>query len=131
MGEALVVQVYTPPCYDWDLAAARGSLKYPVIYLLHGQGSTDEQWPDLGVPAAADRLITAGEVEPFLVVMPQEEHYLQDPSQSLFGQALIADLIPWVDENYPTCTERGCRAIGGLSRPGRCGWASNNGRRLA
>lgn len=116
LGEALVVRVYTPPCYDWDLAAANGSLNYPVIYLLHGQGSTDEQWPDLGVPAAADWLITGGEVEPFLVVMPQEESYLQDPSASRFGQALMEDLIPWVDAHYPTCAERDCRSIGGLSR---------------
>ncbi|HZW04119.1 MAG TPA: alpha/beta hydrolase-fold protein [Anaerolineaceae bacterium] len=116
LGEPLVAQIYTPPCYGWTSPEQAAPPAYPVIYLLHGQGSTDEQWPALGVPEAADRLISAGQVQPVIVVMPQEKSYLQDPSTAAFGQAVVADMVPWVDANYPTCTERACRAIGGLSR---------------
>src|SRR5512135_2974541 len=48
--------VYLPPCYD-----QRTDLRYPVLYLLHGQTSTDVQWVDMGVPQLADRLIHSGE----------------------------------------------------------------------
>ena len=41
--------IYLPPCYD-----QRTDLRYPVLYLLHGQTSTDTQWVDMGVPSMAD-----------------------------------------------------------------------------
>ncbi len=111
------VRVYTPPCYD--PAADPG---YPVLYLLHGQSFNDDQWQRLGVPETADRLIAAGEVKPFLVVMPQEYYYLQDMSQSAYGSALIDEVLPWVEENFAVCRDTACRAIGGLSRG--ASWAS-------
>lgn len=110
-GRPLAVRVYTPPCYD--PAAGPG---YPALYLLHGQSFTDDQWERLGVPETADRLIAAGEVAPFLVIMPQEVDYLQDMRDSAYGRALTGELLPWVEERYAVCRETACRAIGGLSR---------------
>lgn len=111
VGRPLGVRVYTPPCYD--AAQLPG---YPVLYLLHGQSFSDDQWDRLGVPATADRLIAAGEAPPFLVVMPQEYYYLKDLGESTYGKALIEEVLPWVEANYAACRERACRAIGGLSR---------------
>ena len=74
VGKAVPFIVYTPPCYD-----PQGEIRYPVLYMLHGQGFTQDQWVRLGMPATADTLITAGELPPFLIVMPYEEYNLDNP----------------------------------------------------
>jgi enterochelin esterase-like enzyme len=109
------VSVYTPPCYSTDPEEG-----YPVLYLLHGQNMNDNYWQSLGAPRIADEAILAGE-RPFLMVMPYEERNFEPVAESGFDEALIQELIPWVDGQYPTCASRECRAIGGISRGG--GWA--------
>ncbi|HEY4693516.1 MAG TPA: alpha/beta hydrolase-fold protein [Bellilinea sp.] len=116
VGKAVPFIVYTPPCYD-----PQAQIRYPVVYMFHGQSYTQDQWVRLGMPAAADRLITAGELPPFLIVMPYEEFNLHNPFEKGFEKAVIEEIIPWVDANFATCTQRPCRAIGGLSRGGS--WA--------
>lgn len=111
IGKALAVRVYTPPCYD-----PTADPGYPVLYLLHGQSSNDDQWERLGVPQTADRLISAGELAPFIVVMSQEYYYLQDMTTSAYPRALVKEVLPWVEANFAACAESACRAIGGLSR---------------
>ncbi len=48
--------------------------------------------------------------------MPYEEYSLEDPADSSFGKLITQGLLPWLDQHYNTCTERACRAIGGMSR---------------
>ncbi len=103
--------VYLPPCYS-----TRPDRPYPVLYLLHGQTYTDAQWIDLGAVEIADRLIASGEAPPFLIVFPYETYSTKDPIDTQFGRALAEALLPWIDAHYPTCAQRDCRAIGGLSR---------------
>jgi enterochelin esterase-like enzyme len=102
--------VYLPPGYD-----SQAARRYPVLFLLHGQGSTDDQWVHLGINAAADRLIEAGEISPMIIVMPYEVDS-PVPEQTNFGQAVVSVLVPWIDAHYLTQAERAERAIGGLSR---------------
>lgn len=116
----LVVRIYLPPCYDPE-----SSFRYPVLILLHGQSFNDDQWDRLGADETADKLISAGEAPPFLIVMPREDYYLQDPLESGFGEAVVKALIPWIDQNFTTCAQRSCRAIGGISRGS--GWAMKMG----
>lgn len=104
-------RVYLPPCYD-----ARRAGGYPVLYFLHGQGMDDSAWHRFGAGETAARLIASGEAPPFLIVMPREDYYLEDMSQSNFKRALLGDLMPWIESNYAACPQRDCRAIGGLSR---------------
>jgi enterochelin esterase-like enzyme len=115
----LSFRVYLPPCY-YDQPAHR----YPVLYLLHGQSNTDDQWIRLGVPGASDALIANQDLSPFLVVMPRDRVWTQ-PSEDKFGEALVKDLIPWIDAHYHTRSDRESRAIGGLSRG--AGWAVHLG----
>ena len=112
-------RVYVPPCYG-----SYPDRRYPVLYLVHGQSFNDDQWERLGAGEAADRLITQGEAPPFLIVMPRDRVWTS-PKEDLFGQAVIDDLIPWIDEHYRTIPERRYRAIGGLSRG--AGWAVHLG----
>jgi enterochelin esterase-like enzyme len=107
--------IYLPPCYD-----ERPDLRYPVLYLLHGQTYTDDQWVRLGAVQVADRLMTSAEAPPFLIVFP-DDRYWNLQSGPGFGQRLVDVLIPYIDETYRTIPDRDHRAIGGLSRG--AGWA--------
>ena len=111
LDNPLRFRVYLPPCYS-----ATPQKPYPVLYMLHGQSFNESQWDDLGMDEAADAMISAGEIEPLIIIMPGEDKWLDNAITSEFAPALINQLIPWVDEHYPTCAERTCRALGGLSR---------------
>ncbi len=115
----LSFRVYLPPCYD-----DQPDRRYPVLYMLHGQTNTDDQWVRLGIAETSNALITSGEVPPYLVVMPRDRVWKQ-PSEDKFGEALVNDLIPWIDAHYRTLPDRTHRAIGGLSRG--AGWAVHLG----
>ena len=107
--------IYLPPCYDSAV-----DKQYPVLYLLNGQTYTEDQWVRLGVPPMADQLIHTGASAPFIVVFP-DDRYWNVEAGSGFGDRFINSLIPYVDANYRTLTDRANRSLGGLSRGG--GWA--------
>jgi enterochelin esterase-like enzyme len=119
MGETFTASVYLPPCYDPSLAGG-----YPVIYLMHGQNMDDTYWPSIGITQAADQKIDSG-APAFLMVFPYEVHNFEIAADSKFGDAVINELIPYIEKNYNACTLRQCREIGGLSRGG--GWAMHLG----
>jgi len=108
-------RIYLPPCYR-----AKDASDFPSLYLLHGAAASDQQWDDLGITEAADRLIASGEIPPLIIVMPREPTFYH-PAENPFGEQLIKDLLPWVDSHYATRAKRSHRAIGGLSRGGN--WA--------
>jgi enterochelin esterase-like enzyme len=119
LPDPLVYRIYLPPCYD-----EYPKQFFPVLYLIHGQTYSDNQWDRLGVPEEADRLIAKGEASPFIVVMPKDRVW-REPAEDNFGLAVVQSLIPWVDEHYRTIPDQPHRAIGGLSRGGA--WAIHLG----
>jgi enterochelin esterase-like enzyme len=106
--------IYLPPCYEES-----ANEHFPVLYLLHGQTYTQDQWVRLGVPSVADQYIQQG-ASPFIIVFP-DDRYWNVPAGAGFGDRFINALIPYVDSNYRTLTDREYRYLGGLSRGG--GWA--------
>jgi enterochelin esterase-like enzyme len=110
MPKPMRLIVYLPPCY-----ARRTDLRYPVLYLFHGQTYDENQWVRLGAPATADQLVSSGEVLPFLIVMPFDP-YPQQPYEYGFDEGFLQDLLPYVDSYYRTLADRFHRAVGGLSR---------------
>jgi enterochelin esterase-like enzyme len=108
-------RIYLPPCYDEKVEQ-----RYPVLYLLHGQTYTDDQWIRLGATAALDRLVLSGGSIPFITVFPDDRYWNLPPGPA-FGQRLVEGLVPYIDANYRTLPDRQHRAIGGLSRG--AGWA--------
>lgn len=106
--------IYLPPCYD-----QKTDQRYPVLYLLHGQTYTDDEWVRLGAPVAADNLILSGAANPFIIVFPDDRYWNLDAGAT-FGDRLINALIPYIDQHYRTLADRQHRALGGLSRGG--GW---------
>ena len=119
--------VYTPPGYE------ESSKKYPVFYLLHGAGGDEDAWSSMGRACQImDNLIDSGKAEPMIVVMTNGNatqaaasiDYPIAQSQGGFGstgkfeQSIIDDIIPYIDSNYRTLTDRKNRAIAGLSMGG-------------
>ncbi|MRR31303.1 hypothetical protein EG834_13500, partial [bacterium] len=120
LAETIRIKVYLPPCYD-----SNDNIHYSVLYMLHGQTSLDDQWVRIGLLAKMDELIAQKKVNPFLIVLPTEIRSNSDAYQSKYGDALSEEVIPYVDQNFEVCTDRACRAIGGLSRGGN--WAVHLG----
>jgi enterochelin esterase-like enzyme len=111
LKEPLEFRVYLPPCYSNS-----DGQTYPLLILLHGSIFTDDQWDRLGIDETADRLITAGRIPPLIILMPFEKQTLDNPYQPAYGPALTAELLPYMENKYPLCKERSCRAVGGISR---------------
>jgi enterochelin esterase-like enzyme len=108
-------RIYLPPCYD-ELPSQR----YPVLYLLHGQTYTDDQWLRLGATEVMDRLFLQNEIAPFIIVFPDDRYWNVQAGPG-FGGRLVDHLVPHIDQTYRTLADREHRAIGGLSRG--AGWA--------
>ncbi len=107
--------IYLPPCY-----AEQTDQRYPVLYLLHGQTYTDDQWVRIGAPSSADALFHSGKAAPYIIVFP-DDRYWNVSAGSGFGDRLINTLIPYINSNFRTLPDAPHRALGGLSRGG--GWA--------
>ena len=57
--------VYLPPDYKST------TVKYPVLYLLHGGGGDEDAWTTMGrATIILDNLLAAGKMKPMIVVMP-------------------------------------------------------------
>ena len=101
--------VYTPPGYN-------SRKKYPVLYLLPGSGDTERSWTEIGrADVIADNLIAAGGLRPLIIVMPNG-HAPGPKDIEQVSQDLRQDLIPFIDAQYRTNTDRAARAIAGLSK---------------
>jgi hypothetical protein len=72
LRQPLEYRVYLPPCYD-----QQPDRRYPVLYLIHGQSYTDDQWERLGAGKTADDLISNGNIPPFIIVMPRDRIWEQ------------------------------------------------------
>lgn len=110
--------VYEPPCYGRD-----ADRRYPVLYLFHGANTDETQWADVGIAAAADRLIASGQIPPLVIVLPDiiwgMGTYTGDPP--LFDRVLLDEVVPHVEARWRTVEDRAHRAVGGISRGGE--WA--------
>jgi enterochelin esterase-like enzyme len=107
--------IYLPACYD-----EQTDEHFPVLYLLHGQTYTADQWIRLGAVDTLDQLIISGESRPFIIVFPDDRFWNLEAGSG-FGDRLVNALVPYIDETYRTLPNRNHRAIGGLSRGS--GWA--------
>jgi enterochelin esterase-like enzyme len=100
--------VYTPPGYDPKRAEP-----YPTVYLNSG-GSNEMDWSTQGALGdILDHLISTGEIQPMVVVMPDTQGFASD-SYATFDADLLTAAIPYVEAHYRVSTSAARRAIGGL-----------------
>lgn len=115
------VWIYLPPGYETD-----ADRRYPVLYLLHGAWGWEFDWATKGSACeTAGRLITAGEVEPHIIVMPNDglagigSLYVNwRGTRPRYEDWITRDLVTHVDALLRTIPDRGGRCIGGLSMGG-------------
>jgi len=125
-GVTRTVWIYTPPNYD------KSTAKYPVLYLLHGNGEAFNGWVMNGrAHIILDNLIADKKAQPMIVVMPQG-HALQAPNvgplvrttgettmfSPRFPKDLLEEVVPLVEGNYRAIANADNRAIAGLSMGG-------------
>ena len=119
-GLVKVANVYLPPSYDKNKKE-----KFPVLYLQHGWGENETSWPVQGCAGLImDNLIAEGKIKPFIVVMTYG--MTNDFKFGTIGQftakefetVLCDELIPYIDANFRTKTDKWNRAMAGLSMGG-------------
>jgi enterochelin esterase-like enzyme len=117
------MHVYTPPGYE------RGGGKFPVFYLLHGAGDSDDSWSSVGRASfILDNLIASKRAKPMIVVMPAGHTGPFTfggrgagggrPRTDEFVQEFSADILPQIEKSYRVHTSQSQRAIAGLSMGG-------------
>lgn len=116
--------VYTPPGYNQTITD-----KYPVLYLQHGAGEDETGWVKQGhLDIIMDNLLAEKKIVPMIVVTTNMyiindigRGYNTESSNhfmDLFKDELIDVIIPFMEKNYRIYTDRGHRAVAGLSMGG-------------
>ena len=125
-GEWRHAMVYTPAEYE---LAKNAKKRYPVLYLQHGMGEGETSWTLQGkMQHIMDNSIAKGEAVPMIVVMESGDIKApfnfagggsNEQGRSQYGASfypvLLNDLIPYIDQNFRTKSDRENRAMAGLS----------------
>lgn len=118
LGRFRRMHVYTPPGYE------NGQRAYPVFYLLHGAGDSDDAWTSVGRAGfILDNLIAGKKARPMIVVMPaghtsRTGSAMGRSATEDFVNDFVKDVMPYVDTHYRVLKGRENRAIAGLSMGG-------------
>ena len=115
------VPVYLPP--GWDAPGA----SFPVVYLLAGFTGRGQKFLEThpwhkGVALRYDELVAAGTAPPAILVMPDcftrmgGSQYVNSSYMGRYEDHLVRELVPFVDQHYPT--RPGRRGVMGKSSGG-------------
>lgn len=105
--------VYLPDGYE------SSQLRYPVLYLLHGNGGDLHSWSKDGrMQPTLDALIANAQIPPAIVVMPDAgTTWFVDRKENM-QSAFLSDLLPEVEREFRTINSREGRVIAGFSMGG-------------
>ena len=113
LGRDWTYNVYLPDGYN------SGRQRYPVFYLLHGNGADQNEWVVKGgIQQAADEMMRRGEIPPAVIVMPSASTTWYVDRSEKMETAIIRDLIPEIEKTYRVMKDREGRVIGGESMGG-------------
>lgn len=114
------VTIYLPPNYTENR-----SVRYPVIYYLHGFTWSDSlQIASDQFDKLLDKAIATGKIEPVIVAMPNHHteyrgsFYTNSTLTGNWADFTAYDLVEHVDQNYRTIPNRLSRGIAGHSMGG-------------
>jgi enterochelin esterase-like enzyme len=127
LGRQRQLYVYVPPEYYSETTK-----KFPVLYLWHGGGGSEQEWANEGrTNVILDNLIAQKNAVPMIVVIPNGNigpAPAATPSAGASGVGMqsydvieketASDIIPFVEKRYRTLSNRENRAIAGLSAGG-------------
>jgi len=113
MGRTLPYRVILPTSYSDKSESGR---RYPVIYLLHGLFGHFDNW------STKTKLSDYAGQYDFIIVTPEGGDGWYTDSSTVSGDRyesyIIQELIPEIDKNFRTLTDRNDRFIAGLSMGG-------------
>ena len=122
-GKMQTANVYLP--YGYGKLVKGKQERYPVLYLQHGWGENETSWPVQGKAGIImDNLIADGKMKPFIVVMAygltNDVRFgrIGEFTAKEFETLLCDELIPYIDQNFLTKTDKWSRAMAGLSMGG-------------
>jgi enterochelin esterase-like enzyme len=115
--------VYLPPGYS-----ASGPRRYPVMYVIHGEPGTSQDWFTAGdIDHEMDVLLRGRLVQPFIVVAPDVNGGPIRDSECLNaidgpqGESwLYQRVVPFVDAHWRAVPAPSGRVLGGMSSGGYC-----------
>lgn len=114
LNRALTYNVYLPTGY-----AESPEVRYPVMYLLHGNGGVRNDWAVKGkMQKTVDQLVKSGDIPPAIYIMPDANTNWYVDLKEKMETAFLQDLMPHVEKTYRTINSRDGRVIGGLSMGG-------------
>ncbi len=114
--------IYLPPSYP-----QRSSQRYPTFYLLHGSPGDSLSWfGGAHADMTADTLLAEGKIRETILIAadgngplyPVSEWANSFDRRQRMEDAIVEDLVPFIDHHYRTLADAADRAIGGLSMGG-------------
>ena len=112
LGRPWEVGVYLPSGH------ATSGLRYPVLFLLPGDGVTAPEMPDLGIEPAANALIAAGKMPPAVIVVPEIGRSWGVNAKEPMQTALADELFPEATRRWRGLEGRRGQVVGGISAGG-------------
>jgi len=118
LGEVRYFAVYLPQSYD-----QQPGRYYPVLYLLHGAGGNCRDWSRFGnMERIADQLMASGASREMIIIMPDAGTSLMtyfNGGEWNYEDHFFGEFIPLVESRYRIRSDKGSRAIAGLSMGGQ------------
>ena len=121
LGTEIKFNVYLPESFG------KTDTQYPVVYLLHGLSDDYTTWKERGnMQFVADELMRSGEAREMIIVMPgagsadvhhTHSGYFNVPGWN-YEDFFFNEFIPEVESRYRVISDKGHRAIMGLSMGG-------------
>src|SRR5215468_3714339 len=107
--------VLLPASYDKETKR-----RYPVLYFLHGMNGNEREFERRGVAAAVEKLEANGKIGEFIIVSPAggNSFYINSKTGVRYEDAIVKDLIPYIESTYRAVGARNGRAIQGISMGG-------------
>lgn len=115
LGETVNYNIYLPRDYHTS------TMKYPVLYLLHGYSDNETGWTQNGqVKRIADELIDQHKAAQMIIVMPDGgiTWYVNCADGTRYEDFFVEELMPHIEDNYKARKGRQFTGIAGLSMGG-------------
>ncbi len=128
LGKQMLLKVYTPQGYE-------DGERYPVLYFFPDYGGSVYTIMDqYDIAEKAEAMIEAGLIEPIIIVAvdvdrsfginsAEKVETVETESGKLFDKGMYEDyfineIVPYIDQNYNTISEKKARYVGGYSMGG-------------
>ena len=115
LNRELRYAIQFPGSYDGHLER-----RYPVVYFLHGINGSEKWFERNGLATIISRMRFRREIGEFIVVAPsgEDSFYINAKTGARYEDAIVEDLVSYIDKTYHTINKPQGRAIQGISMGG-------------